>query len=151
MLLKDEVLKLRARLKESAGAPLDPSERAHLETLYYQTGEDDETLYEMTGGTRRIGSVNVSYHKLVELFGEPKWTKYTRREIPDIYCEWVVDFVTFDDDGDTDHVIATIYDWRIDADPMENTNWTVGGKDYQADSNVMLVIQGKGKRAPYYG
>jgi len=150
MLLKEEILKIRAKLKESADLPLNNLERQHTDTIEYVVGEDDEYINQQSGGTSLRGRITASYEDLVTHFGEPFLTKFNAKTMRDVdtFAEWAIEFIEYDEDGDTFSEYAFIYDWRIDNPPNveSNTEWRVGGKTFGIDEKVRLVLQGKGKR-----
>ena len=77
-------------------------------------------------GTCLQGTINTSYDRLVELFGEP-----TRGESGDgkVQVEWAVKF--------NDGTLATIYDWKEDKTASAVTEWHVGGYTQHALYNVI--------------
>lgn len=77
-------------------------------------------------GTCLQGTINTSYDRLVELFGEP-----TQLEEGDgkVQVEWAIKF--------TDGTLATIYDWKEDKTASAVTEWHVGGHTQHALYNVI--------------
>ena len=75
-------------------------------------------------GTYLQGTVNTSYDRLVNLFGEP-----ITRSDDKFQVEWAVKF----DDG----TLATIYDWKEDTNPSDVTEWHIGGFSQAAVYNVI--------------
>lgn len=89
-------------------------------------------------GTSLQGHFTASYDELVQVFGEPK--KYEETGGYDkVWTEWVVEFETEDEDGDTEYVTATIYDWKENG-PYDSRSgqyrWHIGGRDWKAEDAV---------------
>lgn len=72
-------------------------------------------------GTSLVGTVNTSYRRLVERFGEPT---LGRSDDEKVQVEWHIKF--------KDGVIATIYDWKEVTTPDAVTEWHVGGFEHMA-------------------
>lgn len=151
MMLQDEIRRLRARLREAADDEVDPEELMYLEpyfpdtgSLRYETSEDDDTMIDVLRDrrtvTHRVGSFSAPFARLIELFGQPEWTRYTRRDQDsvDSYVQWHIMFA--------DGIYANIYDWRTGEHPEQNTDWTIGGKGFDAHIKVKAVLEGRGRR-----
>ena len=87
--------------------------------MNYVTGNHDIT------GTCLQGTINTSYDRLVELFGEPTQLEADGK----VQVEWVMKF--------TDGTLATIYDWKENQVPEGVTEWHVGGHTQHALYNVI--------------
>ena len=86
-----------------------------------------------TNGTHFLQSVRATYWELVEAFGHP--TYYDCPEFLDNRggsVEWMLEI---------NSSIATIYDWKSDKDPSENTLWNIGGKDYSVASKIIDILE----------
>ena len=74
------------------------------------------------------GYVNTTYDKLVEVFGEPN--RYSDSKVT---CEWSIKFA--------DGTIATIYDYKTDATPLEEYTWHIGGFNNYAVKRVNEAVK----------
>ena len=72
------------------------------------------------GGTCLMGYVDVSYAKLVSVFGKPMPGDGYKTK-----AEWVIQDI---DSG----VVATIYDYKSYKNPESNSEWHVGGTSKQS-------------------
>lgn len=91
-------------------------------------------------GTFRVGTILATFEELVAKFGEPVWTRYTRDDLPDSYCNWYI--LIEDLDEDTFHPVA-IYDWCLDdRHPRDNGHWHVGGKSVRDFTLLMHILHG---------
>jgi len=89
-----------------------------------------------TDGTSLIGYVDVTYAKLVEVFGEPNAEGCDKSD-----AEWAVEFV--------DGTIATIYNYKdgvnyrgINGKEVEDiTDWHVGGRARSSNAALELVAK----------
>mgnify|MGYP000554292960 CR=1 FL=1 len=88
--------------------------------MNYVTGNYDVT------GTCLQGTINTSYDRLVELFGQPIQMEETDGKVQ---VEWAIKF--------TDGTLATIYDWKEDKTASAVTEWHVGGHTQHALYNVI--------------
>jgi|ETNmetMinimDraft_11_1059920.scaffolds.fasta_scaffold14142_4 hypothetical protein len=79
-------------------------------------------------GTSLKGCVITTYDDLVEKFGEPTYTWATGDKTT---AEWNLEFEV-DENGDTEYVTATIYDWKTCSTPMGEYEWHVGGYNMDA-------------------
>jgi len=95
----------------------------HLIDDYYMDYIQEDSLtfaiipyddYEKTNGTCGRGTIETTYDKLVELFGEPYQTNCGKTQV-----EWRIEW--------SDGIISTIYDWKHYSDPLDITEWSVGG------------------------
>jgi hypothetical protein len=73
-------------------------------------------------GTSLVGKITTTYDDLVKNFGKP-----TFRGGDNITSEWNLDFYVEDDEGEEDHIVATIYDWNMDSTPFGEHTWNIGG------------------------
>jgi hypothetical protein len=87
--------------------------------MNYVTGN-----YNVTG-TCLQGTINTSYDRLVDLFGEPTQLEADGK----VQVEWAVKF--------TDGTLATIYDWKEEKTVSAVTEWHVGGHTQHALYNVI--------------
>tara|TARA_R100001443_G_scaffold113992_1_gene129389 strand:+ start:546 stop:926 length:381 start_codon:yes stop_codon:yes gene_type:complete len=93
-------------------------------------------------GTSFIGHINISYDKLVSVFGKEHLGESSDAKI---LCEWVFEF--------PDKTVATIYNWKdgknydpVDGLDKENIDmWHIGGKDEKAFHYIRLLLWGKAK------
>lgn len=81
-------------------------------------------------GTSLQGYIACSYSLLVELFGTP-----TKGDGYKTQVEWVVKT----DDG----VLFTIYDWKETVDPLNITEWHIGGNSIKAIEAVHDIVNQK--------
>ena len=88
--------------------------------MNYVTGNYD------IAGTCLQGTINTSYDRLVELFGQPIQMEETDGKVQ---VEWAIKF--------TDETLATIYDWKEDKTASAVTEWHVGGYTQHALYNVI--------------
>ena len=86
--------------------------------------ENDDAVN--VNGTSFKGYVKTTYADLVEKFGEPTYTYGDKTT-----AEWKLEFEV-DEDGDTEYVTATIYDWKTCYTPMGEYEWHVGGHSTDA-------------------
>ena len=91
--------------------------------------KNDESIN--ANGTSLKGCVKTTYDDLVDKFGEPTYTDGDKTT-----AEWNLEFEV-DEDGVTEYVTATIYDWKTCSTPMDEYEWHVGG--YNMD--VLYVIE----------
>ena len=87
--------------------------------MNYVTGNYDVT------GTCLQGTINTSYDRLVDLFGEPTQLEADGK----VQVEWAIKF--------TDGTLATIYDWKEEKTVSAVTEWHVGGHTQHALYNVI--------------
>ena len=87
--------------------------------MNYVTGNFD------IAGTCLQGTINTSYDRLVELFGQPTQVEADGK----VQVEWAMKF--------TDGTLATIYDWKENQVPEGVTEWHVGGHTQHALYNVI--------------
>ena len=86
--------------------------------------ENDESIN--VNGTSLKGFVKTTYADLVEKFGEPTYTSGDKTT-----AEWNLEF-RVDEDGVTEYITATIYDWKTCSTPMGEYEWHVGGYNMDA-------------------
>lgn len=101
-------------------------------------------------GTSLKGYVTTQYDTLVSLFGKPSYTDadpYAK-----VNCEWVLNVKYFEDEGMEDYDYQTetviIYNWMDGHIPLQECQWHVGGKSYQASVLADLII-GENIKADY--
>jgi len=96
-----------------------------------------ETYANEVNGSCLQGHVNIKYHELVEIFGEP-----TDGDEYKVQKEWILQF----EDG----TVATIYDWKWseeyngDGQGTHYTmvpEWNIGGFNINAVCNVLAAIK----------
>lgn len=88
--------------------------------------------FSLIDGTSLQGYVRADFMELVDAFGWPLDGDGEKTQ-----AEWVLLFEL----PDGDEVVATIYDWKkYDTDPMQNTEWNVGGRDPRAPELVIDYI-----------
>lgn len=92
-------------------------------------------------GTHKIGTITISYDKLVKKFGKPIRID---DEDESWRVEWQVRFDLVDTSLEPDPdvidemVVITIYDWNQQDTPVEEvTEWNVGGKNFR-DLGILL-------------
>ena len=88
--------------------------------------ENNDAIY--VNGTSLKGFVKTTYADLVEKFGEPTRFFATGDKTT---VEWNLEFKV-DEDGDTEYITATIYDWKKCTTPMGEYEWHVGGYNMDA-------------------
>jgi len=92
-------------------------------------------------GTSLKGYITTTYDELVERFGEPTDTQGDKTT-----ASWCLEFEVENDDGDTDYITATIYDWKTDTTPLGEYRWHIGGFDYLAEDCVYQTLkEGQGQ------
>lgn len=77
-------------------------------------------------GTHLQGTINTSYNRLVEVFGEP--TGFASDD-GKVQAEWAIKF--------NDGTLATVYDWKEDKSMYDVREWHIGG---YSDAAVMNVV-----------
>jgi hypothetical protein len=77
-------------------------------------------------GTCLQGTVNTSYNRLVETFGEP--TGFASDD-GKVQAEWAIKF--------NDGTLATVYDWKEDKSMYDVREWHIGGHSQAAVMNVI--------------
>jgi len=89
--------------------------------------------FALINGTSLQGYVHAYFSELVAAFGEPLEGDGDKTQ-----AEWVLVFEVPQDDGYTDRVVATIYDWKkYDQRADEVTSWNIGGHDPRAPELVI--------------
>ena len=83
---------------------------------------------ETTDGTWLQGHVDVTYSRLIEVFGPP----HSAGDGYKTQAEWCLRF----DDG----TIATVYDYRNRLTPERTRNWGIGGFEKRALERVLEVL-----------
>lgn len=76
-----------------------------------------------------MGTVETRYDTLVKVFGDPVMYDGIDEKTT---VQWNLEF--------SDGTIATIYDWKTEATPLEMYEWHVGGKDCTALTRVLETI-----------
>ena len=88
-------------------------------------------------GTSLQGYITCSYSLLVELFGSPMEGDGYKTQ-----AEWIV---KTDDD-----IVFTVYDWKESTDPLNITEWHIGGNSAKAVEAVHDIVNRKyEERTPY--
>jgi hypothetical protein len=80
-------------------------------------------------GTCLQGTINTTFQKLEDTFGEPLYPDSFDGKV---ICEWVLEF--------TDGTIATIYCWKVKGVPMDEYAWHIGGHSEKAVELVKKFI-----------
>jgi len=80
-------------------------------------------------GTSLKGSIDESYERLVEVFGEPNGFGDDLK----VRCEWVIN---------TPSGVATIYDWKDIVDVEDVRDWHIGGKTSDVVEWVQKALKG---------
>ena len=82
-------------------------------------------------GTGKVGTLNMSFYELVDLFGPPVCGPSADQKTQ---CEWHIEF----EDG----TVATIYDYKLGEIPIEQINyWHVGGSKPAEYGKLLLAIE----------
>ncbi len=101
-----------------------------LATITYKTDHDANI-----DGTRLFHrNVKASYHRLVELFGEPERIG-SHDEGDHARISWTVEF--------SDDEILTIYDWNDDRAIYNVDEWNIGGRNFMATSRIFDILKGQ--------
>ena len=79
----------------------------------------------------RMGYLNESYSTLVEMFGQPK-NPDKDGHIIKTTAEWMILF--------NDGTLATIYNYKDDTPPEQNTFWHIGGKSSKSVLRVTEAV-----------
>lgn len=93
-------------------------------------------------GTKRVGTITTTYNHVVETFGEPTKTSQHGKT----HVEWCIEFdVPAEDDPEArDLIVATIYDYKEEGNPMkrpgDKITFLIGGHNIQAAYYVHLVL-----------
>ena len=104
-------------------------------------------------GTHLQGEFRATYDELVTAFGEPTYMAERDGGFDKVWTEWNLEFTVPTEDGDTDLVTATIYDWKEDS-PYASRNgkayeWHIGGFDWRAEKAVGDVFEASVKEPMY--
>ena len=92
-----------------------------------------QTDFSSINGTCLQGYVHAYFSELVAAFGEPLEGDGDKTQ-----AEWVLVFEIPHDDGYTESIVATIYDWKkYDQTVNEITSWNIGGHDPRAPELVI--------------
>ena len=102
-------------------------------------------------GSSRQSEVTTTYDELKELFGTPSYTDadpYSK-----VSCEWVLNVKVLDEDDpyvesedDYQYEQVSVYAWKYGYIPVEETQWNIGGHNYNAGDIVKTIIE---KKIPY--
>jgi hypothetical protein len=95
--------------------------------MQYKTHNDTKGIN--VTGTSLHSAIECSFDQLVQAFGKPM---YDTSGDDKVKAEWYVEF----DDG----VVATIYDWKSNLDPKDNTDWHIGGFAKGDPTNYVLAV-----------
>ena len=92
-------------------------------------------------GTRYIGMLDgVSFDDLRDVFGKPHHNGWTEDKVQ---AQWTIEFTVPCDEHGERWVIATIYDWKSDENPLCITEWHIGGHSTEAVDLVKQYIRYK--------
>lgn len=86
-------------------------------------------------GTSLIGTIETTYNRLVEVFGEPCLND-PPSAMEKVTTEWDLEFPC--------GTVATIYNWKnygTDPEPHENYYWHVGGYNHTAFALVSEALK----------
>ena len=99
-------------------------------------------------GSSRQSEVTTTYDELRELFGTPSYTDadpYSK-----VSCEWVLNVKVLDEDDpyvesedDYQYEQVSVYAWKYGYIPVEETQWNIGGHNYNAGDIVKTIIENK--------
>ena len=81
-------------------------------------------------GSSLKGYISATYDQLKEVLGKPQYIStdpYSK-----VTCEWVLEF----EDG----LIATIYDWKMGATPLDVYDWHIGGHSSEVVERVQSLF-----------
>jgi hypothetical protein len=100
--------------------------------MKFKTHNDKEVN---TGGTSLVGTIDINFNKLFEVFGEPTGSDGYKSD-----AEWEIEF----EDG----TVGTIYNWKDginyngdDGTPTEEiTHWHIGGNSKEVISKIKSVL-----------
>ena len=92
--------------------------------MKYETKAD----FRLTNGSCLRGVINATFQEIVDAFGLP-----LPGDGEKVKAEWIVCF-----EMDDETVIATIYDWKQDCAPEQNSIWNIGG----FDSRCVDLVEG---------
>lgn len=90
------------------------------------TKEDNAKI----NGTSLIGYIKTTYAELRKVLGEP------RVGCDKTTSEWAVQL--------SEHIVATIYDWKTDSTPMGMYDWHVGGRSGKALEMLEAALRTNG-------
>lgn len=92
-------------------------------------------------GTSLKGYVETTYDELVEKFGEPTITDGDKTTVEwNLVFECDADNGSLGEDGNTEYVTATIYDWKTSNTPMSEYDWHIGGFSEEAIEAVESAL-----------
>ena len=90
-------------------------------------------------GSSLQGYMSASYDELVAKFGEPTYKAEKQGDFDKVWTEWVLEFEV-EEDGETDYIYATIYDWKESSPEASRTGkqyrWHIGGFSWAAEDAV---------------
>ena len=93
----------------------------------------------LTHMTSRSGEISANYYELVDCFGPP--VDGPDEDMDKVSCNWDILFTIPDDDGDSEEIVATIYDWKCGKlTPGYDMNWLVGGHSRHGSRPLWLVM-----------
>jgi hypothetical protein len=81
-------------------------------------------------GSSLKGYISTTYDQLKEVLGKPQYISTDRYS--KVTCEWVLEF----EDG----LIATIYDWKMGATPLDVYDWHIGGHSSEVVERVQSLF-----------
>lgn len=122
-------------------AALQLKEAAGIKFIKVEPTEDFQS------GTSKKGTLIISYHTLVELFGEPQ-----RPEGEDVVrVEWSISmeyqhplYNNMNDPENTTTAFVNIYDWKQDSPVEDVDHWNVGAKEGPHFHALLDYLQQKG-------
>jgi hypothetical protein len=85
---------------------------------------------EKANGTFFQGVVETTYDYIVSVLGKP--LRVSTSFSDKVTCEWVIEF----EDG----LIATIYDWKTGATPLDVYDWHIGGHSSKVVERVQSLF-----------
>lgn len=86
-------------------------------------------------GTCLQGRIEATYDEVVSFFGEPTYYNGDKTNV-----EWNIEF-TVEEDGDTEIITATLYDWKEMDTPTGRYLWHIGGFDHRAVDCMYDVME----------
>ena len=88
----------------------------------------------LTHMTSRSGTVSTNYYELVDCFGPP--VDGPDEDMDKVSCNWDILFTIPEDDGDSEEIVVTIYDWKCGSTtPRFDMDWHVGGHSRYGSRN----------------
>ena len=101
-----------------------------------------DIMSEGKSGTSLQGTVNTTYTKLKELFGEPTYNDADPTE--KVNMEWVLDVKYYEEGNedihDYEYHTVSIYNWKTGYVPFDEYAWHVGGNSWGAEDIAKMII-----------